>query len=289
MKKYSFNIIGAGKVGTTIGYLLNKQANFEIKAVLNRTIESAKKAIDFIGHGIAVTNYTEIPKVDITFITTPDEKIKHVLNELLSSNLIANKSFIVHCSGIFPANIVHTDLLNDFHFVKLHPIKHFSCYQSAANDFSGTDFIFEGDNISYNLIQHIAQLLNINLIRMHSDNSMLYHTSCVFASTFHQLLIIASSQLFEQCSISKEDSINLSINICKNILKDLSSNVNYKDMICGPISRKEYELVKSNRNQLINKKELNIYDALINYASTTLGLEDNIEVLNKGDDNVKNC
>ena len=60
-------------------------------------------------------------------------------------------------------------------------------------------------------------------------------------------------------------------------------------MICGPISRKEYELVKSNRNQLINKKELNIYDALINYASTTLGLEDNIEVLNKGDDNVKNC
>ena len=50
------NIIGAGKLGKTIGQLLVRSNLVKIQGVCNRSIESSIAAISFIGEGTPVQN-----------------------------------------------------------------------------------------------------------------------------------------------------------------------------------------------------------------------------------------
>ena len=72
----TISIIGAGVVGTSIGYLL-RQRGYTIKGVVARSIGSAEKAVRFIGEGEPGTDPVAAAKgADWVFITTPDRAIK---------------------------------------------------------------------------------------------------------------------------------------------------------------------------------------------------------------------
>ncbi len=73
---YKVSIIGAGVVGTAMGYLLKKRG-YAVAGIASRTMDSAKKAREFIGSGIASTDLSSISgTADIVFITTSDSAIQ---------------------------------------------------------------------------------------------------------------------------------------------------------------------------------------------------------------------
>ncbi len=71
-------IIGAGRVGSSFGYLLNR-AGFAVTGVAARTLASAEKAAAFMGAGIPTADVVKAAsQADIIFITTPDRIIKDI-------------------------------------------------------------------------------------------------------------------------------------------------------------------------------------------------------------------
>ena len=75
-------IIGAGRVGSSVGCLLRK-AGYTVTAVAARSMASAEKAADFIGSGEPTTDVVKAAsKADIVFITTPDGAIKNVCDKI---------------------------------------------------------------------------------------------------------------------------------------------------------------------------------------------------------------
>ncbi len=68
------NIIGAGKLGATLGYLFSKVSSVKIGAIYNTSSKSSEKAIKFIGQGTYYSDIALIPPADLTLISTPDDK-----------------------------------------------------------------------------------------------------------------------------------------------------------------------------------------------------------------------
>ena len=58
------NIIGCGNVGKTLGRLWHQRGVFEIHDILNRTAESACRAVDFIGAGRGIFTHADMRPAD---------------------------------------------------------------------------------------------------------------------------------------------------------------------------------------------------------------------------------
>ena len=103
---YRVSIIGAGVVGTALGYLL-KKSGYPIVGIASRTIDSAKKAIDFIGEGEASTNLKNTAKkAEIVFIATSDGAIKGVCKKVASEGGFRRGSIVFHMSGALPSKVL---------------------------------------------------------------------------------------------------------------------------------------------------------------------------------------
>jgi prephenate dehydrogenase len=92
-------IIGAGRVGSSVGFLL-RRAGYPVTGVAARTAASAHKASAFIGSGETATDVVKAASTaDIVFLTTPDGAIKTVCDTIASGGGFRAGSLVVHMSG----------------------------------------------------------------------------------------------------------------------------------------------------------------------------------------------
>ncbi|MDC0011377.1 hypothetical protein OAE20_06480, partial [Porticoccaceae bacterium] len=70
--------IGAGRLGTTLCRLLVEQQSairISIGQVLNNSLESSLKAVEFIGDGSVAKDSARLEPADMWLISTPDDAI----------------------------------------------------------------------------------------------------------------------------------------------------------------------------------------------------------------------
>src|SRR5689334_19047593 len=92
-------IIGAGRVGSSVGCLLAK-AGYRITSVVTRSIASASMAAGFIGAGEPTTNVqTAVAGAEIVFITTPDRVIREVCQAAARGGGLMPGAVVIHTSG----------------------------------------------------------------------------------------------------------------------------------------------------------------------------------------------
>lgn len=87
------NIIGAGKLGKTLGRLIVQNQLANLGGIYNRSVESRKEAIEFIGAGTAINELNLMPEADITLISTPDFQIENTSETLAQCQNVAGKIF----------------------------------------------------------------------------------------------------------------------------------------------------------------------------------------------------
>ena len=71
----TLTLIGCGNVGKTLGRLWVSKRIFKLQDVLTRTLDSAQRAVAFMGAGSAIADYADIRPADIYLIATPDDQI----------------------------------------------------------------------------------------------------------------------------------------------------------------------------------------------------------------------
>jgi glutamyl-tRNA reductase len=74
--KRKLDIIGAGKAGRSLARLWAQAGVFEIGCVVNRTLESSRAAVDFIGEGQPIERLSDIGPLDVLMISTSDKCIE---------------------------------------------------------------------------------------------------------------------------------------------------------------------------------------------------------------------
>ncbi len=84
----SLNIIGAGKVGQSLGQLFATQKQFSISQVCNRSEESSVAALAFIGVGSIAHRLQDLRSANVTLLAVPDDEIGSVAEQLLLLELL---------------------------------------------------------------------------------------------------------------------------------------------------------------------------------------------------------
>jgi len=140
----SFAIIGAGMVGTAIGFLL-KKAGYKITAIADKSPAALKRAQAYIG-GESFRNPQEaVQRADCILITTPDDKISSACREIALCPAIKNK-LVFHMSGAGDLDILDSAKKAGASVGSIHPLQSFSSIDQAIKNIPGSYFAVTSDN-----------------------------------------------------------------------------------------------------------------------------------------------
>src|SRR5665648_137008 len=104
--RYTFNIIGAGKLGKALSALLIQHEIGTIQGICNANVDSAAEARDFLGQGQICRTPEELPPADIFCITTPDSHIEAICETLCSSERLKPGNIVMHSSGALASTVL---------------------------------------------------------------------------------------------------------------------------------------------------------------------------------------
>jgi predicted short-subunit dehydrogenase-like oxidoreductase (DUF2520 family) len=183
----TLNIIGAGRVGQTLGRLWHKGDVFEIQDVLTNSHASAQAACDLIGAGTPVSQWAQMRAADVWMLAVPDAQIPAVAGALADHAGAAyphNKPVAFHCSGAQSATLLNPLSAFGWQTASAHCILSFAAIEAAVQQFPGTACALEGDASAIAMLHHAFTAIQARCFEVQSQDKLLYHAAAVFATNF---------------------------------------------------------------------------------------------------------
>jgi predicted short-subunit dehydrogenase-like oxidoreductase (DUF2520 family) len=234
-------IIGAGKVGISIGYVL-KQKGMDIAAVSDTFEVPINTAKTYLGDDVLYTNNNVevVEASDIIAVTTQDRIIKEVAIEITEKMEKLDGRLFFHTSGAHPATLLSPLETKGARLGALHPLQTFPDIESAINVLPGTYIFIEGDEDSIEVLRKIATALGSGCVRLEGEQKLLYHLCAVFVCNLLCALLYTGEDIMNKIGIELQPFFP--------IIKATLNNIEKKGPLAsltGPIVRGDVETVLS--------------------------------------------
>lgn len=254
----SLNIIGAGKLGKTLGLLFHQQ-QIQIQTILNQHMGSTREAIEFIGSGTMCTSLETCHDADITLIAVPDNKIPEIVDKIYTLNLIKHNSIVFHCSGALSSQILKKLPAS---VMSIHPIKSFASPHLSASSFPGTVCAYEGDSKALDVILPIFSAMGAQCVPINETHKSMYHAGCVLASNYLITLAENAKTCLIDSGIAESAALDITLNLMENTINNLKHTRCTKSALTGPLQRGDDATIHNHLLALKDTEYLELYQIL---------------------------
>ncbi|MCT4620996.1 MAG: DUF2520 domain-containing protein [Marinisporobacter sp.] len=269
--------IGAGKVGIAFGLYL-KNHEFEIYGYYSRTSLSAEKAAKVTGSK-AILNVKElVENTDILFITTSDDAINKVCNDLVEKNLLSEGKILVHMSGASSSKILKKAKAAGCFIYSMHPLQAFADIEKAVENLKNTYFSIEGDEEKLHVLENMLKTIGNPYFKLTDDQKSIYHLTACVVSNYLVTLMDYGVSLFRSIGINEKEGYKALLPLIEGTIKNID-HLGTKNALTGPIARGDVGTIKKHIEALKDHE-----DALDFYK--IMGLK-TIELAEKKNENKK--
>lgn len=245
------SIIGAGRVGTSLGYALSKKG-YRIKALSCVSLRSAQESRTIIGDGKPLTDNIETAKRgELVVISVPDEVIEKVGKELAVSDIEWSKKFVFHCSGLHAAEILKSLEKKGAMTASFHPVQSFSHKTADLKQFKGIYFGLEGCSEALSLGKKIVRQLGGHFLILRAEDKPAYHAACSIASNFFVVLLDVAVSLLEKIGIKDDEASQIVLPLVQGTLHNVKK-FNIGSSLTGPVIRGDRQSVQKHIESLRN-------------------------------------
>ncbi|MBN1547341.1 MAG: DUF2520 domain-containing protein [Syntrophaceae bacterium] len=270
----SFVIIGLGKVGSAIGYLL-KQAGYSIAAVVDQSQAALHRNTAFTG-GKAITDLAALDvEADCYIITTSDDQISHAC-EILSRK-INTGSIVIHMSGAGGLDLLKTAKEKGAMVGSIHPLQTFSDTESAIQNLPGTIY---GITVDTPLKEWSEQLVkNIGGVPffIEESNRALYHAAACVVSNYFVSLMYMAEKIYGILGLESEKARRAFWPLLMGTLHNIEAKGSISSLT-GPIARgdmgtlkKHLQAISANAPDLLDAyREMGIVTVEVAYRKGSL-------------------
>jgi predicted short-subunit dehydrogenase-like oxidoreductase (DUF2520 family) len=239
----TINVIGCGKVGKTLARLWSEHRVFQVRSILNRSLESGRQAATFVGGGRAIQSYAEMEKADLVMISASDEAIEPCCRQLCETGLLGKGVVVFHCSGSLPSTLLEPARSQDASIASIHPVKSFADPATAADSFAGTFCAMEGDPQACQLLREALGQCGATVFPIDAQFKTIYHAATVVVCNYLVALMEVGLRCFQKAGVSRETALE----VIKPMVTGTVDNV-FKlgpvGALTGPIARGERSVVE---------------------------------------------
>lgn len=235
------NIIGCGRLGKTVGFLLNKAGAVRVQDILNTTTESAQQAVSFIGKGTPCSSIENLRPADIYLIAATDQQIPSVCKKLMDKHKLRPGNIVFHCSGSLSADVLKSAAAQGCYTASLHFIKSFPRPELGIKSFKGTFCAFEGDPRAFDTLAYLVEKIGGVIFTIGSEEKMLYHAAGIFASVYVTALSYIAVESYKKTGVSETMAKQIVNRIMSDTLANIHALGSHQKAIVGPIERGDIE------------------------------------------------
>jgi len=267
-KPLAFSIIGCGRLGISLAVFLSKQG-FVPNAFASRHIESAQKAVDFLGSGTACKDPVDAAKAsDIVFLTTPDTIIEPICEMLSKQDGFNEASLVYHLSGALSSDILISAKKSGASTGSIHPLQAFAPYEEGQESpFKGINISIEGDERAVKLGKEIVNALRANSFTIPTHAKTVYHASAVVASNYLVTLEHFALALLKEADMAEENAYEILEPLILGTLNNIKARGSV-EALTGPVARGDDQIVSRHLGDIDKKlpQFSNLYRLLGKYT-----------------------
>jgi predicted short-subunit dehydrogenase-like oxidoreductase (DUF2520 family) len=268
--KRSLSIVGAGRVGRTLGNRLHR-LGWRVGAVVTRSAASSRIAVREIGAGQPYSRL--VPTIfdsDLILLAVPDGAIGGVASTLAKFDQTKLRGKIVlHTSGALDRTVLAPLARRGASTGSIHPMQTFT--GRGAPKLEKVVFAVEGDRSAAILARKIALSLGGVPVTISSKNKPAYHAAGALVAGHGLGLIEAATRVLLRLGFSRRDALRALLPLMRQML-DNFERLGPLDSWTGPVSRGDFETVAKHAKALraYPREFENAYAALALLASRVL-------------------
>ncbi|HAF17813.1 MAG: DUF2520 domain-containing protein [Syntrophomonadaceae bacterium] len=233
-KTLEIGFVGAGKVGSALAILLQR-AGYRIAGVASRTGESANKLATRLN--CPVLSKEDVAKrSEVLFITTSDDAIASVAQEIAEKDGFRSEQIVLHMSGAHTAQLLEPAAEKGAINISVHPIQSFASVEQAITLIPGTYFSIEGDTRGYSFAQEMVEKLGGKHFKLDSNSKVLYHAAASVASNYLVGLLKTALDLLAAAGVPEEVRLPAFLPLVEGTLENIKK-LGIPQALTGPISR----------------------------------------------------
>lgn len=232
--------IGAGKVGTAFGkYLVNN--GFNVSGYFSKSYTSANTAAK-ITASVAYRDLEQlIAQTDIIFITTPDDVIEQVCEELTGLGINPNQ-IICHMSGALSSKVLKSASNKGCSVFSVHPLQSFADINISVSQLENTFFCIEGTKETMGIIKDMLNSLGNNFSEIDEEKKIIYHAAACVFSNYLVTLYAYGLHLLDQIGIEQKTGVEAVQPLVEGTLENIA-NMGVVKALTGPIVRGDIKTV----------------------------------------------
>lgn len=249
-------IVGAGKVGCSLGKYLAEstacqRADIRITGYVGRSEESVESAATFTKTKAFDSVQQLVKKSDVLFITTPDDAIASVWEQLKKETIYGK--IICHFSGSLSSELFSGREELGVSACSIHPMYAFSNKFTSYQQLNSVLFTMEGDKKALEQMSSLFHITGNEVCIISPDKKVTYHAAASMVSNMMIGLYEQSIRLLEDCGFEREAA--------RTLVKPLvSGNVQSflekspEEALTGPIERNDLETVRKHLSELSGRE-----------------------------------
>jgi predicted short-subunit dehydrogenase-like oxidoreductase (DUF2520 family) len=252
-----FGFIGAGKVGFSLGKYL-KENNIDISGYYSKSQHLSKEAEIFTNTRQYNNLEDLIKNSDTIFITTPDNQIADVWNEI--KMLPIKEKLICHCSGSISSEVFSNINNHGAYGYSIHPMFAISDKYNSYKNLSQAFITIEGHEKHIEYLKSLFLYLGNDVAIINKENKALYHAASVTVSNLVLGLINNGVKYLEVCGFTKEVAIKALYPLTEYNLINIKEK-GVVNSLTGPIERGDLSTVINHLN-IIPEEDKELYRLL---------------------------
>lgn len=262
LRNKTISVIGAGKVGCAVATVLHR-AGIPIAAVTSRSIASAERAARQTGGEAGIDNAAAAAKSNIVLITTCDDSVADVVNQIADAEAFTPDKLVVHMSGALSLSVLSPASEAGALIGCIHPLQSFASAEDAMHKIRGSVFGITAGPGANETLEALVEVLGGRPIPVEDDCKTLYHAAAVMASNYLVAVEDMAVHLLERAGFEKSTALEalqpLMAGSLENIRKLGTTNA-----LTGPIVRGDVDTVRKHLEALQNlpSDELQMYRTL---------------------------
>jgi len=245
----TINVVGCGNVGKTLSRLWTRHRVFRVQSILNRSLGSGLRAVDFVGSGCAVESYSQLERADLVMISTSDEAIEGCCEQLCRAGILEKGVLVFHVSGSLPSTLLEPARVQGALIASVHPVKSFADPARAVETFAGTLCALEGDPEALGVIRDCLDACGATTFPVDPRFKTIYHAATVVVSNYLVALMEVGLRCLEKAAIPRETALEILQPIVTGTVENLFE-LGPVAALTGPIARGERSVVEGQHQAL---------------------------------------
>jgi predicted short-subunit dehydrogenase-like oxidoreductase (DUF2520 family) len=237
----NFAIIGAGMVGTAIGFLL-KKAGYKVIAIADKSPAALKRALPYTGGEAFRKPLEAMHKSECILITTPDDAISSACEEISLCQAIKGK-LVFHMSGAGGLDLLESAKKAGAAVASIHPLQSFSSIDQAIKNIPGSYFGITADKKTEKIAKNIVRDFGGIPLFISSEQKPLYHAAACFASNYLVSLMNTVESIYQAIGMNEKDAKTAYLPLVYGSLKNIEKSGSIPSLT-GPIARGDFGTIK---------------------------------------------